>query len=117
MDQEYFNRSSVVYLLMTIVNLSANEQFEILSSQICTPEVQQLNNILSSVNQGYFFLQFLQVFPAVSRINSWLAIIVGVNNSLTPTQIHQKILLFFRKWSNCTTDNLLMRSVSLGQGN
>lgn len=42
MDQEYFSRSSVVYLLMTTVNLSANEQFEILflSSQISTPEVQ-----------------------------------------------------------------------------
>lgn len=39
MDQEYFSRSSVVYLLMTTVNFSANEQFEILSSQICTPEV------------------------------------------------------------------------------
>ena len=38
MDQEYFSRSSV-YLLMTTVNLSANEQFEILSSQISTPEV------------------------------------------------------------------------------
>lgn len=49
MDQEYFSRSSVVYLLMTTVNFSANEQFEILSSQIWTPEVQQLNNILSSV--------------------------------------------------------------------
>lgn len=36
MDQEYFSCSSVVYLLMTTVNLSANEQFEILSSQICT---------------------------------------------------------------------------------
>lgn len=60
MDQEYFSRSSVVYLLMTTVNLSANEQFEILflSSQISTPEVQQLNNILSSVNQGYFSFSF-----------------------------------------------------------
>ena len=58
MDQEYFSRSSVVYLLMTTVTLSANEQFEILSSQICTPEVQQLNNILSSVNQGYFSFSF-----------------------------------------------------------
>ena len=57
MDQEYFSRSSV-YLLMTTVNLSANEQFEILSSQICTPEVQQLNNILSSVNQEYFSFSF-----------------------------------------------------------
>lgn len=59
MDQEYFSRSSVVYLLMTTVNLSANdEQFEILSSQISTPEVQQLNNILSTVNQGYFSFSF-----------------------------------------------------------
>lgn len=60
MDQEYFSRSSV-YLLMTTVNLSANEQFEILSSQICTPEVKQLNNILSSVNQGYFSSVFTVV--------------------------------------------------------
>ena len=62
MDQECFSRSSVVYLLMTTVNLSTNEQFEILWSQICTPEVQQLNNILSSLNQGYFPLSFYSCF-------------------------------------------------------
>lgn len=86
MDQEYFSCSSVVYLLMTTVNLSANEQFEILSSQICTLEIRQLNSILSSVNWGYFSFSFCSCSLLFQELtHGWPQLSVLIMNSLTPT--------------------------------